>query len=82
MLANMIHEDFYYNRRYAATTNLTAGKLAVRLVDILLGPGALLPGDCPRSGSGTGTAAGGGASHLGSARPSPVASRRFRHELS
>ena len=27
MLTRIIHEDFYYNRRYAATTSLTAGRL-------------------------------------------------------
>ena len=34
-LARLIHEDFYYNRRYAATTNLTAGGLAAQSVNIL-----------------------------------------------
>ncbi|MBI4002772.1 MAG: hypothetical protein HY348_13445, partial [Nitrospira defluvii] len=34
-LARIIHEDFYYNRRYAATTSLTAGGLAAQSVNIL-----------------------------------------------
>src|SRR5205807_8241303 len=34
-LARIIHEGFYYNRRYAATTSLTAGGLAARSVNIL-----------------------------------------------
>jgi hypothetical protein len=34
-LTPIIHEDFYYNRRYAATTSLTAGGLAARSVNIL-----------------------------------------------
>ena len=54
----------------AVATHLTAGGLAARSVNILLGTGALLPGDCPRSESGTGTAADDGASPLTSARPS------------
>ena len=36
VLARIIHEGFYCNRRSAATTSLTAGGLAVRLVNILL----------------------------------------------
>ena len=68
--ARIIHEDFYCNRGYAAATSLTAGGLAAQPVNILLGTGALLPGDCPRSESGTGTAADDGASPLTSARPS------------
>ena len=35
LLARIIHEGFYYNRRYAATTSLTAGGLAARSVNIL-----------------------------------------------
>ncbi|TKB68881.1 MAG: DUF1810 domain-containing protein [Nitrospira sp.] len=35
VLACNIHEDFYCNRRYAATTSLTAGGLAAQSVDIL-----------------------------------------------
>jgi hypothetical protein len=35
MLACIIHEDFYYNRRYAAATSLKAGGLAARSVNIL-----------------------------------------------
>jgi hypothetical protein len=35
VLARNIHEDFYCNRRYAATTSLTAGGLAAQSVDIL-----------------------------------------------
>jgi hypothetical protein len=58
------------------------GGLATQSVNILLGTGALLSGGCPRSESETDTAADGGASPLSSARPSCVASRRFRHELS
>jgi len=81
-LARIIHEGFYCNRRYAAATSLTAGGLAAQSLNILLGTGVLLFGACPRVKSGTGTAAYGGASPLGSARPSRVASRRFRHELS
>src|SRR5262245_55212848 len=34
-LARIIHEGFYYNRRYAATTSLTAGGLAAQSVNIL-----------------------------------------------
>lgn len=33
--ARNIHEDFYCNRRYAATTSLAAGGLAAQSVDIL-----------------------------------------------
>ena len=33
--ARIIHEGFYCNRRYAATTGLTAGGLAVQSVNIL-----------------------------------------------
>ena len=82
VLARIIHEDFYYNRRYAAATSLAADGLAAQSVNILLGTGALLLGACPRESNGTGTAADSGASPLGSARPSRVASQRFRHELS
>ena len=81
-LTHIIHEDFYCHRRYAATTSPTAGGLATQSVNIPLGTGALLSGDCPRSESETDTAAAGGASPLSSARPSCVASRRFHHELS
>ena len=35
VLARNIHEDFYCNRRYAATTSLPAGGLAAQSVDIL-----------------------------------------------
>ena len=35
LLARIIHEDFYCNRRYAATTSLTAGGLAAQSVNIL-----------------------------------------------
>ena len=35
VLACNIHEDFYCNHRYAATTSLTAGGLAAQSVDIL-----------------------------------------------
>ena len=35
ILARNIHEDFYCNRRYAATTSLTAGGLAAQSVNIL-----------------------------------------------
>ena len=34
-LARIIHEGFYYNSRYTALTGLTAGGLAVQLVNIL-----------------------------------------------
>ena len=81
-LAHIIHEDFYCNHRYAATTSLTAGGFAAQSVNILMGTGALLLGACPRLRSGTGTAEDGGASPLASARPSRLACRRFRHELS
>ncbi len=54
----------------AVATHLTAGWLAARSVNILLGTGALLPGDCPHSEGGTGTAEDDGASPLASARPS------------
>ena len=59
-LARIIHEGFYCNHRYAATTSLTAGGLAAQSVNILFQ--VCLP--------------------HGSARPSRVASRRFRHEPS
>jgi hypothetical protein len=61
VLARIIHECFYCNRRYAATTSLTAGGLAARSVNILFKDASL-----PR----------------GSARPSRLASQRFRHEPS
>jgi hypothetical protein len=35
ILARIIHEDFYCNRRDAATTSLAAGGLAAQSVDIL-----------------------------------------------
>ena len=35
LLARIIHEDFYCNRRYTATTSLTAGGLAAQSVNIL-----------------------------------------------
>ena len=35
VLARIIHEGFYCNRRYPATTSLTAGGLATRSVNIL-----------------------------------------------
>jgi hypothetical protein len=35
LLARSIHEAFYYNRRYAATTSLTVGGLAAQSVNIL-----------------------------------------------
>ncbi|HSF68661.1 MAG TPA: hypothetical protein VLA67_14665 [Nitrospiraceae bacterium] len=41
-LAHIIHEDFYCNRRYAATTSLTAGVLAARSVNILFKYASLL----------------------------------------
>ena len=34
-LARIIHEGFYYNRRYVAATSLTAGGLVAQLVNIL-----------------------------------------------
>jgi|CXWL01.1.fsa_nt_gi hypothetical protein len=34
-LARIIHGSFYYNRRYVATTSLTAGGLAAHSVNIL-----------------------------------------------
>ena len=43
-LARIIHEDFYCNRRYAATTNLTAGGLAAQLVNIRFTYASLLRG--------------------------------------
>jgi len=58
-----------------------AGGLAAQSVNILLGTGALLPGACPRSGSGTGTAADDGASPLGSARPSRPPSLTLPHSM-
>jgi len=59
---------FYYGRRYALATSLTAGGLAAQSVTILLGTGALLFGACPcLTSSGPGTAAHGGASPLSSA---------------
>ncbi len=35
VLARIIHEDFYCNRRYADATSLTAGGLATQSVNIL-----------------------------------------------
>jgi len=66
----------------AVTTRLSAGGLAPRTLNVLLGTGALLFCACPRLGSGTGTAADGGASPLGSARRSRDAAQRFRDEPS
>jgi hypothetical protein len=43
-LSRIIHEDFYYNRRYAAVTSLTAGGLAAQSINILMEAGALLFG--------------------------------------
>ncbi|HSF66267.1 MAG TPA: hypothetical protein VLA67_02445 [Nitrospiraceae bacterium] len=43
-LTHIIHEDFYCNRRYAATTSLTAGGLAARSVNILFKYASLLRG--------------------------------------
>jgi hypothetical protein len=57
VLARIIHEGFYCNRRHAAPTGLTAGGLATQSVNILFKYASL-----PRA----------------SARPSRVASRRFR----
>ena len=52
----------------AVATHLTAGGLAAQSVNMLLGTGALLPGDCPRlSSSGTGP--------LQTAEPVPSAPR-------
>ena len=61
LLARIIHEDFYCNRRSAAATSLTAGGLAAQSVNILFKYASLL---------------------RGSTRPSRMASRQFRHELS
>ena len=61
LLARIIHEGFYCNRRYAATTSLTAGGLVARTLNVL-----------HEYASGP----------HGSARPSRLASRRFRHEPS
>jgi hypothetical protein len=41
VLARIIHEGFYCNRRSAATTSLTAGGLATRSVNILVQVGLL-----------------------------------------
>lgn len=60
-LARLIHEDFYYNRRYTATTNLRPAARP-RTLNVLLGTGAILSGACTRPGSGTGTSADGRAS--------------------
>jgi hypothetical protein len=43
-LARIIHEDFYYNRRYAATTGLMTGGLAAQSVNILFKYASLLRG--------------------------------------
>ena len=37
LLARIIHEGFYCNRRYAAATSLTAGGLAAQSVNIRWG---------------------------------------------
>ena len=60
-LTRIIHEGFYCNRRYAATTSLTASGLAAQTLNVL-----------HEYASGP----------HGSARPSRLASRRFRHEPS
>ena len=60
--ARIIYEGFYCNRRYAAMTSLSVGGLAAQSVNILMGIGALLPGDCPHlSSTGTGISAEDGA---------------------
>ena len=41
-LARIIHEDFYCNRRYTATTSLTASGLAAQSVNILFKYASLL----------------------------------------
>jgi hypothetical protein len=42
LLARIIHEDFYCNRRDAATTSLTAGGLVAQSVNILFKYASLL----------------------------------------
>ena len=70
-------------RAWTRLARAQAGGLAVQSVNKLLGTGALFLGACPRSESnGTGTAADGGASPLGSARMSRWATARFRNEPS
>jgi hypothetical protein len=72
------------NLASAVTTCLSAGRLAAHFLDVLLGTGALLtlaPVPVVTS-SGTGTAADGRASPLGSACPSRNATARFRNEPS
>ena len=72
-----------WRRTWTWWPGVQAGGLAARLVNVLLGTGALLLSACPRSESnGTGTAADGGASPQGSARLSRVAPARFRDEPS
>ena len=66
VLSRIIHEDFYWNRRDTAPASWTAGGRAAQSINVLLGTGADFPDDCPRSGSGTGTAADDGASPLAS----------------
>jgi len=60
---------------------------AFRTFNVLLGTGTLLPGACPRPGSGTGTAADGGASPLGlrtlvSRRGSAISQRTIMNSAS
>ena len=90
LLTRIIHERFCSNRGFAAATSLDAvarhpGRRARRSVGQHT-VGGLAPfflGACPRlRSSGTGTAADVGASPLGSARLSRLATARFRDEPS
>ncbi len=84
MSASAVIADRCYDRP-------SAGGLALRVLNVLLGTGALLFGACTRlRGSGTGTAAArlsspksdGGASPLAFARRSRLAAQRFCNEPS
>ena len=43
LLARMIHEGFYCNRRYAAATSLTAGEPATQLINTYCFKYAFIP---------------------------------------
>ena len=64
------HERFFRQSPIRCYDKPSAGGLAPRALTVLLETDALLPGVCPSPGSGTGTAADGGANPPGSARRS------------
>ena len=66
--------DLLLGQAWTRWPGVQAGGLAAWSVNVLLGTDALLPGDCPRSESGTATVADDGASPLTFARLSRVPS--------